>query len=167
MIVRDAVETDLPAIVGIYNSTIPERMATADTVPVSIESRVPWFRAHDPDRRPIWVAEVDGAIAAWLSLQSFYGRPAYVRTAELSVYVSERDRRRGLARRLVGDAIRRGPELGLATLLGFVFAHNEPSVRLFEGLGFRRWGHLPRVAELDGVERDLLVLGRRLDGAEV
>lgn len=166
MIVRDAVETDLPAIVGIYNATIPLRMATADTVQVPIDSRVPWFRSHTPDRRPIWVAEVGGSIAAWLSFQSFYGRPAYHRTAEVSVYVADAHRRRGLARRLVGEAIHRGPALGLATLLGFVFAHNEPSVCLLEGLGFARWGHLPRVAVLDGVERDLLILGRRLDDAK-
>lgn len=164
MTVRDAVETDLPAIVAIYNATIPGRLATADTQQVSIESRVAWFRSHTPEQRPIWVVETDGTIAAWLSLQSFYGRPAYARTAEVSVYVAESHRRRGLARDLVAQSIRRGPDLGLATLLGFIFAHNEPSVRLFAGLGFGRWGRLPRVAELDGVERDLLILGRRLDG---
>jgi phosphinothricin acetyltransferase len=162
--VRDAVETDLPAIVGIYNATIPHRLATADTVQVPIDSRVAWFRAHTPDRRPLWVADAGGTVAAWLSLSSFYGRPAYHRTAELSVYVAESHRRRGLARRLVGEAVQRGPALGLTTLLGFVFVHNEPSVQLLAGLGFARWGHLPRVAELDGVERDLLILGRRLDG---
>jgi phosphinothricin acetyltransferase len=52
--------------------------------------------------------------------------------------------------------------MGLETLLAFVFAHNEPSVALFERLGFSRWGHLPRVARLDGVERDVLILGRRV-----
>jgi len=50
-----------------------------------------------------------------------------------------------------------------STLLAFVFGHNEPSVRLFEAHGFTRWGHLPRVATLDGREADLLILGRRLD----
>ena len=166
-VIRDAVETDLPAIVGIYNATVPQRMATADTVQVPIDSRVPWFRSHTSDRRPIWVVEADGTIAAWLSLSSFYGRPAYHRTAELSVYVAERYRRRGLARRLVEETVRRAPELDVATLLGFVFAHNEPSLHLLDGLGFSRWGHLPRVAELDGVERDLLILGRRVDGRSV
>jgi L-amino acid N-acyltransferase YncA len=48
------------------------------------------------------------------------------------------------------------------TLLAFVFGHNGPGLALFEGLGVARWGALPRVAELDGVERDLVILGRRL-----
>ena len=47
--------------------------------------------------------------------------------------------------------------------MAFVFGHNAPSLRLFERAGFARWGHLPRVARLDGIERDLLILGRRVD----
>jgi len=69
----------------------------------------------------------------------------------------------GIGGRLLSRALERAPALGLTTLVGFIFAHNGPSVALFEGLRFARWGHLPRVARLDGVERDLLILGRRLD----
>jgi L-amino acid N-acyltransferase YncA len=47
---------------------------------------------------------------------------------------------------------------------GSVVGHNEPSLRLFAALGFERWGTLPRVARLDGVERDLALLGRRVGG---
>jgi L-amino acid N-acyltransferase YncA/catechol 2,3-dioxygenase-like lactoylglutathione lyase family enzyme len=160
---RDAVESDLPAIVEIYNAAIPGRMATADTEPVSVDSRHAWFREHAPESRPLWVMESAGAIVGWLSFQSFYGRPAYHATAEISVYVSPAQQRQGTGRQLLQEAIRRGPALGLSTLLGYIFAHNAPSLRLFEGCGFQRWGHLPRVAELDGVERDLVFVGRRLD----
>jgi phosphinothricin acetyltransferase len=164
IMIRDARDADLPAIVEIYNASIPGRLATADTEPVSIESRREWFAAHSPARRPVWVAEQDGTVVGWLSVQSFYGRPAYQATAELSVYVAPAHRGCGVGRRLVTEAIGRAPGLGLRTLLGFIFAHNTPSLRLFEGQGFRRWGHLPRVAELDGVERDLVIVGRRLAG---
>lgn len=58
---RDAVEADLPAIVAIYNATIAGRVVTADLEPVSIESRLAWFRAHNPERRPLWVALDDEA----------------------------------------------------------------------------------------------------------
>ena len=88
---------DLPAIVAIYNATIPTRMVTADLEPVSIAQRLPWFEAHTA-RRPLWVADCDGGVAAWLSLSSFYGRPAYERTAELSVYVDPGHRRLCLVR---------------------------------------------------------------------
>ena len=160
--VRDAPEADLPRIVTIYNEAIPGRRATADTEPVSVDDRLEWFRAHAPARRPLWVAERDGVLVGWLSFQDFYGRPAYGATAELSVYVSGAAQRGGVGRHLLARAIERAPGLGLATLLGFVFAHNAPSVGLFERHGFARWAHLPRVARLDGVERDLLILGRRV-----
>jgi L-amino acid N-acyltransferase YncA len=55
---RDADEADLPVIVEIYNSTVPTRMVTADTEPVSVESRRAWFREHDLESHPIWIAEV-------------------------------------------------------------------------------------------------------------
>ena len=159
---RLAARDDLARIVEIYNATIPSRRATADTDPVSVESRVRWLEEHSPGFRPLWVAEVDGRIAAWLSFSSFYGRPAYNKTAELSVYVDEARRKLGLGSYLLAQAISHAPALELDTLLGFIFGHNRPSLSLFEKYGFERWGELPRVALLDGIERDLLILGRRV-----
>jgi L-amino acid N-acyltransferase YncA len=167
MKIRDAVAKDLPAIVEIYNSTIPSRAVSADTEPVSVEQRSPWFDEHEPSRRPIWAMESGEEIIGWLSLSDFYDRrPAYHATAEIGVYVREDHRGEGIGRRLVEEAVRRGPELGLNTLTAGAFAHNEASVRLFEKMGFRKWAHFPNVAELDGVERDLVVLGLRLDEEE-
>ena len=162
MTIRDATEADLETIIAIYNASIPGRRATADTQLITIESRHAWFVEHGPQHRPLWVALVDNSIAGWLSFQSFYGRPAYHATAELSVYVAPAYQRRGIARELLQKAIASSPTLGLRTLLGFIFGHNEPSLRLFESFGFERWGFLPKVAELDGLERDLVIVGRRV-----
>jgi phosphinothricin acetyltransferase len=164
LVIRDASFSDLPAIVDIYNVSIPGRMATADTVPVSVESREAWFKEHRPDQRPLWVATLDEAVVGWLSFQPFYGRPAYRATAEISVYAAASHRRQGIARALLARAIERSPRLALRTLLGFIFGHNEPSLRLFESFAFERWALLSRVAELDGVERDLVIVGRRVSG---
>jgi L-amino acid N-acyltransferase YncA len=160
---RPAVAADLPRIVQIYNATVASRMVTADLEPVSVESRQRWFEEHRPESRPLWVVERDGEIAAWLSVSSFYGRPAYAGTAEISVYVDEGSRRRGLGGYLLRAAIAHAPELGVCTLLGFIFAHNLPSLALFENFGFEHWGRLPRVALLDELERDLVIVGRRVE----
>jgi phosphinothricin acetyltransferase len=160
--VRDATEADLPEIVAIYNATIAGRMVTADLEPVSVASRLPWFRAHDARSRPLWVVGGDGRIRAWLSFNSFRERAAYRPTAEISLYVAEADRRQGLGGFLLGEAIGRAPACGLRTLVGLIWAHNEPSLRLFGRFGFERWGHLPRVAVLDEEERDLVIVGRRV-----
>lgn len=164
MNLRDATVEDLPAIVEIYNLNVPTRVSVADTEPISVEDRKTWFGEHDPSRRPLWVMEGEGRIVGWLSLGDFYdGRPAYHATAEVGVYVRQDQQGKGLGRHLVAEAIRRAPDFGLKTLTAGIFAHNAASVVLFEGLGFETWARFPRVAELDGVERDLLVLGLKLN----
>jgi L-amino acid N-acyltransferase YncA len=160
--IRDASEADLPAIVRIYNLAIPGRQATADTEPVTVESRRGWLLDREP-RHPVWVFESAGRVAGWLTLGKFYGRPAYAGTAEVSVYVDPAAQGAGIATALMEAAVAHAPGWGLTTFLGFVFAHNEPSLALCRKFGFAPWGHLPRVAVLDGVERDLLILGKRLD----
>jgi phosphinothricin acetyltransferase len=166
MPIRHAERPDLPAIIAIYNASIPGRMATADTAPVTVEAREAWFREFDPARRPLWMwSDAGGEPRAWLSMRSFYGRPAYQATVEIAVYTAPDARRQGLARTLLAHAIERAPALGVRTLLAFVFGHNEPSLALFAAAGFERWGFLPRVAELDGIERDVAILGLRIDGS--
>lgn len=162
MIRRLATESDLPHIVAIYNATIPSRKVTADTEPVTVEARGQWFRDHGPGFRPLWVVEDNNTVVAWLSFSVFYGRPAYHRTAELSIYVDEAHRRQHIAHDLLRDAVAHAPTLRVDTLLGFIFAHNEPSLNLFMGFGFERWGLLPAVARLDGKDVDLAILGRKV-----
>ncbi len=164
---RDARKSDLPEIVRIYNSTIPSRIVSADTEPVTVEQRIGWFREHDPRRRPLWVAELDGSVVGWLSLGDFWDRrPAYNATAEVGIYVKDGHRGCGIGRRLIEEAIKRAPALGIETLTAGAFAHNGASLALFERFDFERWAHFPEVAELDGVKRDLVVLGLRVGGPD-
>lgn len=160
--IRDANQTDLPTIVDIYNSTISSRMVTADTEPVTVKSREQWFLEHSPSSRPLWVVETQGEICGWLSFQSFYGRPAYNGTTEISIYIHQEFRGKKIGKYLIQKAIDACPGLQVKTLLGFIFGHNEPSLKLFTHFGFEKWAHLPNVAELDGIERDLIILGKRI-----
>jgi L-amino acid N-acyltransferase YncA len=162
MPIRHAQASDLPEIVAIYNASIGSRMATADLAPVTVASRRAWFEEFDPARRPLFVHATPRGVSGWLSLRSFYGRPAYASTVETGVYVAPEARRKGVGQALLAHAIAAAPRLRIRTMLAFVFAHNEPSLRLFERNGFTRYGLLPGVAELDGVERDLAILGHRV-----
>ena len=164
MRMRVATLEDLASIVEIYNSTIPSRIVSADTEPVSVEQRLPWFHMHDPSRRPILVAEEEGVIVGWISLSDFYdGRPAYHMTAEIGIYVREGHRSQGIGGRMLEETIRRAPALGIKTMTAGAFGGNEPSLKLFGRFGFEKWANFPRVAELEGKEQDLVVLGRRLE----
>ena len=165
---RLARRDDLPVIVDIYNSTIASREVTADTEPVSVASREAWFNEHTPERRPLWVIHDANdvsdhpAVIGWMSYSNFYGRPAYSGTAELSIYIDEDWRGRGLGKYCLEQAIAFAPEIKVHTLLGFIFGHNVPSLALFRKFGFDTWANFPRVANLDGVERDLIILGKRV-----
>jgi L-amino acid N-acyltransferase YncA len=165
---RVARPADLPVIVDIYNSTIASREVTADTEPVTVASRQAWYDDHDPARRPLWVihaaddASDEPAVLGWMSYSNFYGRPAYSGTAEVSIYIAEASRGQGLGRYCLEQAIAFAPAIQVHTLLGFIFGHNKPSLALFEKYGFTTWAHLPCVALLDDIERDLIILGKRV-----
>ena len=162
VIVRSAAAADLAEIVRIYNSSIPSRLATADLEAVSVADRADWFAGHNEARRPIWVTEVDGAIVGWLSFSDFHPRAAYGATSEVSIYFDPAVHGRGLARLLLSKAIDRAPALGIDTLIGLIFGHNERSLGLFASFGFETWGVLPRVCVLDDIDRDVVIVGRRL-----
>jgi L-amino acid N-acyltransferase YncA len=157
---RLATTADLPAIVDIYNATIPGRTATAQLEPVTVEERRPWFEASTPDRRPLWVAEDGGEVVAWVGLSDFHERAAYSGTAQVSIYLREDQRGRGLGGRMLEHALEGSRAIGVTHLIGLVFAHNSASLKLFERHGFERWGFMPEVANMDGVLRDLVYVGR-------
>src|ERR1044071_4294939 len=128
IVLRDASEADLPAIVEIHNAAIATGISTAQLEPVTVEDRCQWLRAHSAAQYPIWVAELDGVITGWLSFREFLPRCAYRGTVEISVYVSEKFRRRGIGRKLLQQAIARGPQLGIHSLIGLIFSQNKPSI---------------------------------------
>lgn len=162
MITRLANKSDLPAIVAIYNETIAGRMVTADTQPVSVVEKQTWFDSHT-QKRPIYVFEQNSQVIAWLSYKSFYGRPAYDGTVEISIYITSAAQGQGLGKKLLTFALQEARQLDIKVLLAFIFSHNEPSIKLFEKFAFEHWGKLPNVAVMDGNLYSLTILGKHLE----
>ncbi|MCU0527483.1 MAG: N-acetyltransferase family protein [Elainella sp. Prado103] len=161
--IRDATLTDLPTIIAIYNAAIPSRNSTADLVPITIESRREWFEKHDPRSRPLWVMEVDNQVVAWIGLTSFYGgRPAYHATAEISIYIDPGHQGKGYGKQLVQRMLDQAPQLGVTTFLAVYFDHNIASRKLFDTFQFQPVGHLPEIADLDGVQRGVVIAMRKV-----
>lgn len=156
-------QNDLQKIVATYNSTVASKLVTADLEPVSVESKQAWFDAHTPTRRPLWVIDVDGNYSGWMSFNSFYGRPAYDGTVEVSIYLEETVRGKGLGKLCLQKAFDSCKELNIKTLLGFIFDHNEPSLKLFYNMGFEKWAHLPKIADMIEAERGLIIVGKRIN----
>ncbi|MBW4524558.1 MAG: GNAT family N-acetyltransferase [Phormidium tanganyikae FI6-MK23] len=159
--IRNAVESDLPAIVEIYNHAVAIKIVTADVEPVTVESRFAWFHSHS-SQYPLWVLERENAIAGWFGLRMFYGREAYQSTAEISLYVAPQFQRQGVGQTLVSHVISQCPKLEIHTLLAIAFAENQPSVVLLKKFGFEQWGYLPQVARSWDVDRDVIILGRKV-----
>ena len=164
---RDATASDLPRIVEIYNFAVATRSCSCDLDPTTVEARRPSFEAHTPGHRPLWVAEERadpgaGAIGYLGFFHFMNQRPGYFITADLAVYLHPAHQRRGLGSYLLDQALRHAPSLGIETLTATIFASNTASIRLFEKFSFERWGFMPRVARLEGVEKDLVLVGRRI-----
>ncbi|WP_374462617.1 N-acetyltransferase family protein [Chryseobacterium sp.] len=161
---RNAELTDLNKIVAIYNSTVASRMVTADMEEVSVESKLRWFEEHNPQTRPLWVVEDEqNHIIGWVSFSSFHERAAYKGTVEVSIYLDESCRGKGYGKTILKYCIDNAEKFGVLNLVALIFLHNEPSLKLFRHFGFEDWGNLPNVAVLDGIERSLVILGRRIN----
>lgn len=161
--IRVAKIGDLPAIVGIYNQAVPTYRSTANTTPVTVEARKKWFDDHEPDRHPIFVAELDGCVIGWCSLSVYRpGRAALRFTAEISYYVDSAHQGQGVGQALIRHAVEAGPSLGIKNIIAVLLDRNEPSRKLLEKLGFQQWGYLPRVLDFDGQECGEFYYGKRV-----
>ncbi len=167
MDIRLARIDDLTAITAIYNQAVESKRSTADMEPVRVEDRVAWFRDHQPGTHPIYVAEVEGKTAGWCSLSAYRpGRAALRFTAEISYYVDEAHKRRGIATALVRHAVAGCAGLQIKNLFAIVLEHNSTSIRILEKAGFQKWGFLPRVADFEGEECGQYYYGMRIAKGE-
>lgn len=159
---RVATVEDLPEIIKIYNEAIADGIATADSKAVTIEDKLDWFYAHD-EQRPILVKEYHGRIIAWISLQPFYANLfAYRYSARINIYIDKNFQGKKLGQQFLTEAIEQAKHSDIKTLLALIFADNPASLKLFKKIGFKEWGNLNRIATIEGVDKDLLLLGQRI-----
>jgi phosphinothricin acetyltransferase len=161
--IRIAIAADVPVIRDIYNQAVALRYATADLSPISLAAQHAWFLHHPPDKYPVYVVEENGVVVGWCSLSAYRpGRMALRFTAEVSYYIREDRRRQGLATRLLSHAMAECGRLGIKNVFAILLDINTASIALLEKLGFEKWGHLPTIADFDGVECGHLYYGCRI-----
>ena len=164
MNIRKATIKDLQALVEIYNQAITVGQKTADITPVTIEDRVKWFNDHTSDKYPIWVAEKDSLVLGYLTLSAYRpGRMALRYTAEISYYVHFEHHRQGVASNLLQYALDICTSLQIKNLLAILIDNNQDSIRLLKKYGFEKWGHMPRIADFNGVEVGHLYYGLKIE----
>jgi len=163
MNIRSTEETDYPQIVSIYNHAVDEKFATADTEYVTVESRKGWFAQHSPQTYPIYVAEENGQVIGWCSLSPHRpGRKALRTVAEISYYIHKDHRRKGVANSLITHTMKKAKDLGFKNLITILLDLNKTSIYILEKFGFEKWGHLPNIADINGVVCGQFIYGKQL-----
>ena len=160
--IRLANINDLPAIVTIYNQAIQQKFLTADTKPFSVIERIAWFEKFD-ERYPLFVYTIDDIVVGWASISPYRpGRQALRHTVELSYYVHQDHKSKGIGTALIKHALGSCKTLGYKNVITIILDRNEPSIRLMQKLGFEQWAYLPFVADFDGVECGHVYFGLRI-----
>ena len=166
MLVREAVEQDLPDILAIYNEVIANSMAIYMEEPLSLDDRLAWWRARQTQNYPELVACDETGLVGCGSLSDFRQWPSGYRfTVEHSIHVRADRRRRGIGRALLEALVPRAAALGKHVLIGVIDADNHGSIRLHEELGFVKVAHCREVGRKFDRWLDLVMMQRFLDRA--
>jgi L-amino acid N-acyltransferase YncA len=159
--VRPATAADADAICRIYNQGIEDRVATLETELRTPAERRQWLTNRSP-RHPVIVAETNGEIVGWGSLNVFNPREAYRFVADFSVYVERTWRGRGVGRVLLEELIELARAHGFHKLVLSAFPFNADGMALYEKLGFRSVGVYREQGLLDGKWVDTIVMEKLL-----
>ena len=159
---RLATASDLPAITEIYNQAVLRATGTFDTEPKTLEQQREWFARHGASHPVIVAEEPGGIVVGWASVSPYSDRCAYARTAEVSVYIDEKARGRGLGGELLDGILAASGKAGLLQILARVTEGNEASLRLHAKRGFFEAGRLRQVGEKFGKVLDVHILQKSL-----
>lgn len=137
-----------------------EGLATGNaTFETSAPSWEDWNNGHLPHSR--LVVRSNGTVLGWAALSPVSKRQVYNGVAEVSVYVGENGRGKGIGSALLKFLIENSEQNGIWTLQASIFPENTASVKLHLQFGFREVGKRERIAKLAGVWRNTVILERR------
>ncbi|MFD2445269.1 GNAT family N-acetyltransferase [Bacillus sp. CGMCC 1.16607] len=152
--IREATILDLPAMLDIYNYAIRHLTATFDIEVQTLDKRKIWFDSHD-EKYPLIVAERNGEVVGYCCLSSFRAKPAYSKTTEISIYISQTQQGYGIGSALMKEIIRRAIDLGYHTIIAGITGGNEGSVKLHKKFGFEFVGCFKEVGFKFGEWQDV------------
>lgn len=163
LLIRSADRKDLLGITKIYNQAIEAGNVTADIMPLKVKDREKWFKGFDPESYPIYIAVIDGKVVGYCYLTSWRkGREAMRNTAEISFFIDYNYHRQGIGSSLINHTIKNLKSIGKENLIAILLDVNEQSIKILKKFGFKKWGHLPGIAEFNGRKCGNLIYGLSL-----
>ena len=148
VIIRDAVDTDMPAVRDLYNALIPTTTVAWTDVPQTLRERRAWFGRQQRFGYPVVVAEVSGAVVGFAAYGSFRGSgkwPGYRQTVEHTIHVHEDCWGRGIGRSLLEALIEHARANDVHVMVAAVDGANQESISFHERLGFTIVARMPEV----------------------
>ncbi|PWU05013.1 MAG: N-acetyltransferase [Terriglobia bacterium] len=147
---------DWDSVRAIYQEGIDTRNATfARSAPEWQE----WNEKHLGSCR--LVGRCEGLVLGWAALSPVSQRDVYRGVAEVSIYVAQNARGKGVGRALLSRLVEESEDEGIWTLQAGIFPENAASIELHKRVGFRVVGVREKLGCMDGCWRDVVLMERR------
>lgn len=161
-LIRFATIHDVEQVTAIYNQGIQDRIATLEAEIKSIAEMEKWFSVRSDKHKVIAIADKQGYIQGWASLNVFNPRECYQGVADLSIYIRREERGKGLGKQLLMTLIEIGTQVGFHKLVLSTFAHNFAGQRLYASVGFTKVGTYIKQGKIDGQWIDMTIMEKLL-----
>jgi len=145
MHIREAIESDLAQILGIYNDAILNTTAVYDYEPHTLNMRKHWFETKKDQGFPVFVAEENNEILGFSSIGPFRPWAGYKYSVENSIYVKDGMRGKGIGKLLMQPLIDTAKEMKLHTIIAGIDADNKLSIEFHKQFGFVEVAHFKEV----------------------
>lgn len=162
MLIRDAVEGDIPFITEIFNSVIDSSNSVYREDRVLQSERLEWFRDKRSHRYPVVVVEIDGIVVGYGGFGSFRAAQGYRLTVEHTIHVAEAYRKRGIGRAVLSELIKRAKESGYHLMIGAIDSENVGSIKLHKEFGFTECARIKDAALKHGKFLTLVLMEKIL-----
>ncbi|KUF28619.1 GNAT family N-acetyltransferase [Lysinibacillus sp. F5] len=156
LFIRIMEQKDLAEVLKIYKEGIATGMATFET---DVPSERVWDERHHATLR--FVAENQNRVVGWIAISPVSTRAVYCGVGEVSVYISNDSKGKGVASMLFRTLIEESEKEGFWTLQSSIFAINASSIQLHRKMGFRIVGTREKIAQLNGKWHDTIIMEKR------
>ena len=155
LVIRPITRNDIASCLDIYNYEVVNGVATLDLEPRTLSEWQEWYESHSDEHHPIVVGTIDGIVAGYASLSPYRPKEAYKSTVELSIYIHQEYRGKGVASKLMAHILEHAKETEtLHTVVSVITAGNAASTALHERFGFTYCGLTPQVGFKHGKYQD-------------